>query len=831
MRKFIGLCILIMLLGTAGSTLYAQDIFKRNPSELKVDMLSDADIMKFQQQLKANNLTMEEAELLALQRGFQQSEIDKLKQRIEDLNAKGSNLKQHSETKKDADEPEEEDLDSKLFSARNKTTSREYNKPDEKMVKNKTDQLVFGSELFSTSSLTFQPDLRIATPMNYELGPDDELQLTVYGVQEANHNLKISPEGNVSVPYVGVIKLAGLTVEAATTRLRQAMASTAYRSLNTGASKLSVNLSKIRSIRVTVIGANRPGTYTVSSLSTLFNVLYVAGGPAQYGSYRQIELVRNNKVERKVDLYKFLMTGSMEDNVRLRDNDIIRIPTIKTRVRIDGEIKRPGLFEVVTDESINDVLKYAQGFTDSAYKASVHLTRLTDKERKVLDVEAGEFVSFHLKSGDSISVGKIINRYTNRISIEGAVFRPGFYALTPGLTVGELIAKANGLREDAYTIRGQVVRTKDDLTREIIPFDVKNAVNRSGADDILLKREDIVLIRSIFNLREEYFLSMQGEVRNPGVFAYVDSIHLKDALVLAGGFTEAAYPQRIEVSRLIKRDTLTQEDIRSSEIIETSTGGNLAPGDDIVLRPFDVVTVRRKPGFTPLQTVFVSGQVQYPGPYVIASRNEHVSDLLKRAGGFTPEAYLEGAYLKRFINKERASDIKIKQIDKIQEQLKDTSSRLITELTRTFDQIPLDLTKIMSNPGIPEDIQIQENDEIYVPKFDAQVRVNGQVLFPTQVPFAPDDRLKDYVNAAGGFTENAVKRKVYVLYANGKAASTRNYVFFKSYPKIKPGSEIIVPKSTSGLRQKRSPQENIALASAIASLAGVVIALTNLLRN
>lgn len=805
----------------------AQDILRKNPSEFKVDMLTDADILKFQQQLKSMNMTIEEAEILALQRGFPQGEIDKLKLRVEQLNtgAKSKPGDDKSSAKQTSDDDDKTET---------KTQSgRKYTEPDTRktVVKNRLDSLVFGAELFSTSSLTFEPDLRIATPANYELGPDDEIQITVYGIQEASHNLKINPEGNITVPYVGIVKIGGLTFEAATQKLKQVMGNTAYRSLKSGGSKLSVSLSKIRSIRVTIIGSKRPGTYTVSSLTTLFNALYVSGGPAKYGSFREIELIRGSKVERKVDLYNFLMNGSQADNVRLKDNDIIRIPTLKTRIEIAGEIKRPGYFEMLSSENLNDVLKYAQGFTDSAYKASIKVTRLTDKEKKVEDIAAAEFYSFTPKSGDVFEVGKILNRYANRVSIEGAVFRPGFYALEDGLTVSKLIRKAEGLREDAFAIRGQIVRTKEDLTKEVIPFDVRKALNGDSQNDLLLKREDILLIRSIFNLRDEFTITMQGEIRSAGVYAYVDSLHLKDAIVLAGGFTDAAYPQRIEVSRLIKRDTLTQQDIRTSEIIETSAGGNLSPGDDIILRPLDVVTVRRKPGYTPLQTVFVSGQVQYPGPYVISSRTEHVSDLIKRSGGFTPEAYLEGAYLKRFINKERASDIKIKQIDKIQEQFKDTTGKLVSELTRQFDQIPLDLAKIVANPGIPEDIQIQEFDEIYVPKFDAQVRVNGQVLFPTQIPYDPDARLKSYISAAGGYTDDAARRKVYVLYANGKAASTKNYFFFRSHPKIKPGTEIIVPKSTASIKPKRTPQENIALASAIASLAGVVIALMNLIKQ
>ena len=822
LRKIIPLIISFLAFAQVAE---GQDLLRGNPTDFRADRLTDADIEKFIEQLKSMRLTVEEAELLAVQRGFPQSEIDKLKTRMEQLM-----LNQRTRDEKPAEIRERNNKEKRDNNGTPKDNERGATSEEKKKTeaKNEIDQRVFGAELFATASLTFEPDVRIATPVNYEVGPDDELQITVYGVQEASHNLKVNPEGSITIPYVGVVRVGGLTIEAATSKIRQTMGSTAYRSLASGRSKLSVNLTRIRSIRVTVIGSARPGTYTVSSLSTLFNVLYQAGGPSRHGSFREIELVRNNKVERKVDLYKFLLNGTLEDNIRLRDNDVVRIPTARTRVELAGEIKRPGYFEVLPSESIVDLIKFAQGFTDSAYKAAIKVIRLTDKERQVDDVSAEQYSTFKPKTGDLFEIGKILNRYANRVSIEGAVFRPGYFALTDSMRVSTLIRKADGLREDAFNIRGQIVRVKEDLTKEVIPFDIREALAGHPQHDIELKREDIVLIRSIFHLRDDYSIVIQGEVRYPGSFAYVDSLRLKDAIVMAGGFTDAAYPRRIEVSRIIQRDTLTKRDLRSSEIIEPSTGGNLAPGDDIVLRPFDVITVRRKPGYTPLLSVVVSGQVQYPGPYVISSRNEQVSDIIRRAGGFTPEAYLEGAYLKRRVNAEKTSDIKFKQIDKIQEQFKDTS--LAEDLKRDWDQIPLDLARIIKNPGIAEDLQIQEGDEIFVPKFDAQVRVNGEVLFPTQVPYNPQDQLRDYISSAGGYTDNAAKRRVYVLYANGKAASTKNFLLFRVYPKIRPGSEIIVPDASSNVKQRRSPQENIALASAIASLAGVVIAIINLTR-
>jgi protein involved in polysaccharide export with SLBB domain len=801
--------LLLIILLCSGPIGFCQDILStKDVSKVRVDEMSDADIAKFLQQLKASGLTQEQAEQLALQRGLPASEIDKLHDRIEGLNKSTSPVKTSApSTSRRSVEP-----------ATNETTPNQNFNPK-----------VFGSELFTTSSLTFQPDLKIATPLNYELGPDDELSISVYGLQEASFNLTISPEGTIYIPNVGQIKLAGETIESATAKIRNKMASIAYGSLRSGASKLSVSLGKIRSIRVTVLGAARPGTYTVSSLSTLFNVLYQAGGPSVNGSFREIELLRNNRVERKIDLYNFLQTGSQADNVRVRENDVIRIPVYKKRVEIGGEVKRPGIFELVENERVTDLLKYSSGFTDNAYRASIKVTQLTDKDKRVKDLESEEFAMYIPLPGDYFEVSKILNRYQNRVNISGAVFRPGTFEITPKLTVGELIKRADGLREDAFTSRGQIIRLKSDLTTEIIPFDIIAAIN--GTNDIPVIREDNIIISSIFDLKDKFNVSVQGEVRRPGTFSFVDSLSLKDLILQAGGFTDAAYPQKIEIARLIRRDTLTSSDVRLSEVIDVENLNDLSLNNkNIVLKPFDVVTVRRSPGYIELQSVTVSGQVQYPGPYVLSTRLERISDLLKRAGGLAPEAYAEGAYLKRVNRKDVVSEIERKTVERIQQQLNDTTHQVSASVARNFDQIPIELKSIMAAPGKEEDMVLKPGDELYIPRNDEEIRVSGEVLFPTQIPFRGGKDLKSYVSDAGGFTDNAVTKKVYVVYRNGKAETTRKFLFFKKYPAVKPGSEIIVPKYIERKRGERNPAQTIAMASAVASLAGVVIAIVNLVK-
>ncbi len=784
----------------------AQEIFGgRDLSLIRVDELSDREVVTYYEQVKQSGLSDIEIEQVALSRGFPAGEYAKFKDRL--------NAIQGRQNKRSSNSGNNRRTGSQDSSRKNRAPMQ--------------DEKIFGSEIFNNSDLTFEPPQAIATPMNYELGPGDELQIQVYGVQITSQEVKLSPDGAITIPYVGVLRLNGLTVEAATARIKQAMSSTAYSTLKTGASKLSVTLGGVKSIRVTILGAMKPGTYTLSSLTTLFNALYVCGGPSKYGSYREIELIRNNKVLRKVDLYRFLLSADQADNLRLRDQDVIRIPVYKNRVEIEGEVKRPGIFEMLPGEKFSDLIGFAQGFTDSAYRAAVKVTQVTDKERKVQDIYAAQLTTYQPQPGDVYVVSKILNRYSNRVVITGAVFRPGAFELTPGLTIGELIRKADGLREDAYNVRGQVLRKKNDLTSEVVSFNVGEAYADSTGNRYLLRKDDSVFIRSIFDLRTDFKVSIQGEVRKPGTFPFVDSLSLKDLLFQAGGLTDAAYPQKIEIARLINRDTLTRQDTRLSEVLEFDNGSDLSlQSSDIILRPYDVVTIRRKPGYLALDSVRITGQVQYPGPYTLVNRSEKISNLIKRSGGLTPEAYPGGVYLKRMNNLNVNDEIKTQNVLKIQQQLKDSTGQLLSEIRRNYDLIPVDYPSILADSNSLENILLRPGDELVIPKFEGQVRVNGQVLFPTQVPFNVENNFADYISAAGGFTENAKRGKAYIVYANGKARATRHFLFFKSYPEVRPGAEIVVPKKIE--KPRRSSTELIGMASALASLAGVVVALIQL---
>ncbi len=822
MNRLLKLIFLSALLLISTQTLHAQDLLKgKDLSQVRVDQLSDADIAKLNAQLGSSGMTIDQAEQMALAKGMSATEFAKLKQRLATMGDKGQGvgkLKVNTNTDEGV-------------RGNNSTDTLNKGNYTDKTPKPLINPLIFGSELYTSASPSFEPNLKIATPVNYIVGPDDQLQVSVFGVQEYTGDLVVSPEGAISVPNVGLVRVAGMTIEAVTQKLRNIMGGSVYSSLRSGGSKLSVTIGKIRSIKVTVIGSTHPSNYTLSSLATVYNALYVAGGPSEFGSFRQIELVRNNKVIDTIDLYQLLLHGDQSSNIGLKDNDIIRIPAYQNRVEIQGQVKRPGIFEVLPGETFSDILAYASGFTDTAYRASVKVYQRNDKERKVADLAASEYKTYHPQSGDVIVASKILNRFENRVRISGAVFRPDVYALQPGLKVADLIRKADGLKEDAFTSRGQIIRLQEDLTREIISFDIRKALANDPANNPLLQREDEVLISSVLDLRDSLKVTVQGEIRLPGQYDFVDKLTLKDLILQAGGFTDAAF-KNIEIARLIRRDSLGATDNRASTIINTEINGDeglRSYNVNIPLQPFDVITIRRKAGYTLPESVTVSGQVQYPGPYALSKRNERVSDILARAGGYTPDAYPEGAFLKRYktdAEKQKAQEV----VKKLQKNIKDTlaaKDNAITEdITRQYDKIPLDLLAIQKSPGSIEDLVVRSNDELYIPKFDGQVKISGAVLLATQVPYQQSNNLKDYINEAGGFSGDAWRKKAYVVYANGKAATTTHFLFFKFYPKLMPGSELVVPKKPE--RKGASAGEIIGLSSAVASLAGVVIALLRL---
>ena len=803
MKKIITAVILFVTLFQSG-TLMAQDVLKSSDlSTLRVDYLSDSDIAKIKTQLQSNNMTIEQAEPLVLAKGMSVTEFAKLKGRLamnatkKEVQTQGSDDK---ETQKDLGRSQEKIINTK--------------------VKDSINALIFGSELFDNPNLNFEPNLKLATPVNYILGPGDELQVSLYGIQEFNASIPVSVEGKISVQYVGEISVSGITIEAATQKIRGAMARV-YSTLASGQSQLSVSLSRIRTIKITVIGGKQPGNYSISSLATVYNALHLAGGPGKNGSFRNIELIRNNKVYAKIDLYKFLVNGDQSANVGLKDNDVIRIPAYSQRVTMEGQLKRPGIFELKSGETFADLLSFASGFSESAYTASVNILQKTGKEFKVRDVSEKEFKTYQPKSGDVVKVSKILNRFENRIKIEGAVFRPDFYSFTEGMHVSALIARAEGLKEDAYSKRGTVIRLKSDLTTEIVNFDLAKALDGDPTEDILLKREDIVTVYSILEFREEYKVTIDGEVKKPAEYDYFENLTLNDLIVQAGGLTGSA-SKRVEVARMLISEEIDNTNPNKAELfaIEISPNNN-EQAKNFELKPFDVVSIRKMAVYEKPESIMISGAVNYPGKYALVNKKSTVYDLIQRAGGLTALANTDGVRIKRPIQAKQIEDLENVNLnfgkkDSIQDKLK---KKLKEDLK--FATIPLDWKAIVKNQKDNANVTLFAGDEIEVVTFNEGVKVAGNVLLTSEIPYEKGRSFGYYLNAVGGVDAKGWKKKAYVVYPNGKAAVASSFLFIRSYPKVKPGSQIIVPEKPEV--RKTTTGEWVGIGSVISSLALLVI--------
>lgn len=790
----------------------AQDILKgKDLSTLKIDALSDDDINKFKQQLQQSGLTDVQAEQLALQKGLPPSEIAKLRARL-------------TSTSTTTSSPKNTNTGQQSVGRTVDTSSYINNTPFEKELKT----TIFGSELFNNNKLIFEPNLRIATPKNYIIGPDDELVIDVFGYQEANYRLQVSAEGTINIPLIGAVSVNGLTVEQASKRIKDKMQKNGYGSIASGQTQVQISIGKIRTVKVTIIGeAKKPGTYSISSLSTLFNALYLAGGPTDKGSFREIELIRNNKLLLKLDAYDFLLKGDQTNNVRLMDQDVVRIPVAKVQVNLLGEVKREGIFELLPKDNLQQLVDFSGGFSNEAYTASVQIKQVTDRERKIKDLANNAFTTYFPLKGDSVIVGKILNRYSNSVTISGAVYRPGTYELENNLTLSKLIAKADGLKEEAFKDRGLIIRTNDtDLSKKIIPFSVQAVVAKT-ASDVVLQKNDEVVIGAADAYKQAYTLTLQGEVKKPGTFTYFEGITLKDLLFLADGFTDASAIDKIEIARRFSADSITNPN-NIAIIIDASTQKSLSLlGGDVPLNAWDIVVVRRKPNYSEQISVTVAGEVKYPGNYILTTKNERVSSLIARAGGLTNYAFTDAASLTR-INKSQLKNLEDGKLNKLQKELKDTTNSLLADIVKTTIKVGLDMQEIVNHPEGIDDIVLQEGDLLSIPKQKREVKVNGEVMVPSEVVFKKGESLSYYINKAGGFTDNARERRVYVIYPNGSAARIKTFLFFKTNPTVTPGSEILVPQMPERKKSRLSTGEIVALASGVASLAGIVIAILRL---
>ncbi|MET3112915.1 protein involved in polysaccharide export with SLBB domain [Pedobacter sp. CG_S7] len=818
---------------------------QNNYADVKVDELSDAQIKQLMQRAEAIGYNDVQLEQMAAAQGMKADEIEKLRLRVEKVRKQGSTSIDGS-TPKPASQTSDNESSERVYigSEQSDTTNKKFKNysanSGESALRDAFGNLipkVFGAELFKNSNITFEPNLRMATPKSYVIGPDDELLIDLSGDNEASYKLKVSPEGIIRLQYVGNLAVGGLSIEQATSKITSKMAST-YPALRSGRTKIAVNLGNIRSIKITLVGeVVKPGSYTLSSLSTVFNALNASGGPNLNGSFRKIQVIRNNKVVSTIDVYDFLLKGIQVNNIRLQDQDVINIPVYQSRVEMSGEVKRPALFEVLSSESLDDVLRFAGGFSNQAYTAKIKVLQNTNKERKIIDVVAEKFATYGPLNGDKYIVETILDRFENRVEIEGAVFRPGPFELEKGLTLKGLIIKADGLTEDAFLNRGYINRLNADNTLALLSFDVAKVI--AGTEkDILLQREDKVTISSLFDLRDEYKVSIQGEVRAPGTFNYADNMSLEDVIQMAGGFNEGATPNRIEISRRIKNSDVTSISARTAEVFTVNVNESLKIMDqNFVLKPFDVISIRSSEGYQIQKQVKLEGEVLYPGIYTITQKNERISDLIKRAGGLSPLAYVDGASLKRpgaekvnpndknAINNKDEEAKKFMNLKRAQEAgVKDTAQAVVELKLVQSDLVGIDLKRIMDKPLSKVDLIVEDGDVIRVPRQLQTVKVTGEVLNPNSIVYSSSKGFKQYLNGAGGYTSQALKSGAFIKYANGSVEASKSFlIFFRNYPRVKPGAEILVPKRAE--RERMTAQSWIGVGTAVASLGAIIVSL------
>lgn len=687
---------------------------------------------------------------------------------------------------------------------------------------------IYGHDVFTNRKLSFEPNVNSATPDDYVLGPGDEVVIDIWGVNEATIRQTISPEGRIIVSQIGAIDLAGLTIKAATKKIRAAFAKR-YAGIggSNPASEVSVTLGNIRTIQVNVLGAVKvPGTYRLSSFSTVFNALYNAGGVTPEGSLRAVQVLRGGEVFAVVDTYSFLFSGIQANNVPLKEGDVVMVPAYTNLVSIDGGVKRPMYYEMLDGEPLSKLVEYAGGLTGDAFEDAINVVRRSGSSVSIHTLTKAEAQTFAMRDRDSVSVAVNANEalYTNKVEIRGAVYRPGSFELGGGIaTVRQLIASAGGLLEDAFTARAQIIREKPDRTLEILAIPL-GAIVDGTAQDVMLRRRDIVVVSSSLDVVERGDFTITGYVVNPGAYQYADNTTVEDLILLAGGLSEGASTVKVDVARRIQStDSMAALDTLAQVFTFGIKDGLMVDGEpDFCLQPYDIVSVRKSPTYVEQRNVTLTGEVSFPGQYTLVSNNERLSDLLQRAGGPTPNANVHGAMLKRKITQyERNVRISMGRMA-TQNMGKDTS--LVDKIkVNEIYTVGLELDKALASPGSEYDVILRDGDELIIPEVASTVRIQGEVLYPNTVHYISGKPVSYYVHQAGGYADKARRSKVYVIYMNGKVATG-------GLARIEPGCEIVVPNKRE--RQKLSGAEIASIGSSTASMAAVIISIiTNLNRN
>jgi len=685
--------------------------------------------------------------------------------------------------------------------------------------KSKMKKRVFGRDIFNNKELSFEPNMNIATPQRYVLGPGDNVIIDVYGASQKTFNVVVSPDGEVTIEDFGPIKVSGLTVEQANAKVRSLLGA------RYSSSKTKLTVGQTKTMMVNVMGEVKvPGTYTLSAFATVFHALYMAGGINDLGTLRNIKVYRQNRLVTVVDIYDYILNGKLTGNIRLMDNDVIVVGPYDCLVTISGKVKRPMIYEMKKSESVGSIIKYAGGFTGDAYTKAVRLLRKTGREYSVFNIGEFDINSFHLADGDSIGVDSIINRYENMVEIKGAIFRPGMYNIGKDInSVRTLIEHAEGLTEEAFTNRAIIHRMKSDRTLEVIAVDVKGIMDGSVAD-VPLKKNDVLFIPTKSEMQTKRTITIHGEVNYPGMYVYADHETLEDFILQAGGLKDKASIIKVDVARrILNPKAITNDSVIAKTYTFALKEGFVIDGTPgFELQPFDEVYVRKSPGYSHQQNIQVEGNVMFAGTYTLSSKNERLSDIIKKAGGVTDLAYVPGARLERRITPdERLRMQTVIKMAQMQSGKKDSLDMKKLDLGDTY-YVGIELDKALKEPGGDADLVLREFDRIIVPEYNGTVKISGDVMYPNTVAYEKGRKADWYINQAGGWGNRAKKSHTYIVYMNGTVAKVGHNA------KVRPGCEIIVPSKPES--SGKSLTQWLSIGTSVASIATMIATMANLLK-
>lgn len=782
---------------------YSQDVQLNN---VDVDNLSDRQVTNYRDKIKKEGYTLEQGLAIAKTKGMSELQVQKLQARIRNI-GNSNVVSKHNKS------------DEKVEDTENEFFGLTGGEKEQKEVK------LFGYNFFNNPNISFTPNLNITAPESYVIGVGDVLSIDLWGATEANYDEKVNRQGAINIQGVGYIHLVGLPIKAARSKVKNYLkkiysgigASTnSYNKVN-----IAVSIKQVRNVQVSIVGEVKvPGSYSLSAFSTILNSLYAAGGPTKNGTFRNIRLFRAGEKIADFDFYDFFVNGSETGNITVQDQDVIIVKPYEKLISIEGAVKRPGLYEMKASETVSDLLKYCSGFMSNAYKQNIIIERVNGIQKEIVEIPFEKITTEKLNDGDFIKINKIADEFSNKISISGAVFQPGKYEYKENISLKDLIAKAEGITKEAFLDRGIIIRTYDEITKETISFSLRNENKK-----ILLKEDDSVYIFTKKELKEKEIIRINGAVNESGKFDFMQGMQIEDLIALAGGLKDGADATMIDVSRRLKDGSF--ETISQNFNVKVNTSLDGTASNNFILQPFDIVYVRYLKGYTKQKNVSIKGEVNFQGAYSIGLKNEKILDLIKRSGGLTKYAFVEGAFLirknKNTKESKRQSEALLEFAEK--ESLSIDSKDVNSD--KSF-KIAIDLEEILAKGGESSkfNLILEEGDELFVPSERQTIKVEGEVLAPSLVRYEKSRSFKQYIQSAGGFSADAKKSSAYVIHANGDIKTTKRFLFFKSYPKVNPGSLIIVPNKPQDVR-KVSTQEIIAITTGLATLGVLVKSLTD----